>query len=760
MLTKLRKLTSPCLLVLLVLGSTAQVSALEHPALDLGFEQVTRGLMLKEWGGGPRQTIGADSMVVHQGAYSAVLTRDETSPGEFSSVTEHLVVDYEGRYLTLRAYLRTEDAAEAQLWMRQDKDGVNTAFANMNKAALTGTLDWQQYEIHLVVDPAATDLYIGALVSGTGKLWVDDVELLIDGVPYAETPVVLRNPTVLDSDTEFDRGSGLEAAALSRVPAGNLVLLGKVWGFLKYHHPTITGGHRNWDFELFRFLPEYLQHADLTAARSSLVHWIEGLGALEPCSPCAEVEGDWHLRADLDWLEDEDLLGASLSALLHDVYGHRPADGEQFYVGLAPNILNPDFGRELGYADLRDIDAGFRLLALYRFWNIIEYWSPYRDVIGEDWDDVLREFVPRLVQADSRDAYVLELIALIARVNDTHAGLWSSWTAIPPAGEAYLPFSMRFLHGQAVVTAVVSDPAGGVSPLCPGDVVLAIDGRDLDELIAERTPYYAASNQPTRLRDMARLFPRGPSGPGRVTVRRGDDVLRLDLIREPLTFRAMVTRARHDRPGDAFQRLSDEIAYLKFSSVTNAEVPSYLSGAEGARGLILDLRNYPSEFLVFSLGSRLVGETTPFVVFTQGDLANPGCFTWSDPRSLEPQGTSFPGKIAILVDETTQSSAEYHALAFRAVPDAVVIGSTTAGADGNVSRIELPGGEYTMISGIGIFYPDRTPTQRVGIGPDQVVVPTRAGIAAGRDEVLEAAVRHLLGREVSEQEMALILKPR
>jgi C-terminal processing protease CtpA/Prc len=75
-----------------------------------------------------------------------------------------------------------------------------------------------------------------------------------------------------------------------------------------------------------------------------------------------------------------------------------------------------------------------------------------------------------------------------------------------------------------------------------------------------------------------------------------------------------------------------------------------------------------------------------------------------------------------------------------------VVGSTTAGADGNVSRIPLPGNVEGMISGIGVFYPDGRPTQRIGIVPDLVVRPTVAGIRAGRDEVLEAGVSRALGR--------------
>jgi C-terminal processing protease CtpA/Prc len=111
------------------------------------------------------------------------------------------------------------------------------------------------------------------------------------------------------------------------------------------------------------------------------------------------------------------------------------------------------------------------------------------------------------------------------------------------------------------------------------------------------------------------------------------------------------------------------------------------------------------------------------------------------------QQPHYSGKVVILVDEISLSQAEYTTMAFRSSPQAMVVGSTTAGADGNVSQVVLPGGLNTMISGIGVFYPDKRPTQRVGILPDVEVRPTIAGIRAGRDEVLEEALRQILGRQ-------------
>jgi hypothetical protein len=64
---------------------------------------------------------------------------------------------------------------------------------------------------------------------------------------------------------------------------------------------------------------------------------------------------------------------------------------------------------------------------------------------------------------------------------------------------------------------------------------------------------------------------------------------------------------------------------------------------------------------------------------------------------------------------------------------------------GNASPFALPGDLRTMIRGLGLFYPDKTPTQRIGIVPNIEARPTLAGIRAGRDEVLEEALRQRVG---------------
>jgi C-terminal processing protease CtpA/Prc len=288
-------------------------------------------------------------------------------------------------------------------------------------------------------------------------------------------------------------------------------------------------------------------------------------------------------------------------------------------------------------------------------------------------------------------------------------------------------------------------------------VIEAVDGAAIPDLIKEWRPYYADSNDAAMLRDISRTLTVGSCGDVKLRVRRGTESL--DLT--PARVSGAAPRegvSTHDIPGDAFRLLSKDVAYIKISTVKSADAAKHIDAAAGTKGLVIDIRDYPGDFPIFQLGGLLVEKETPFARFTRGDLGNPGAFVWDgEPTALRPLKPHYAGKVVVLVDEVSQSSAEYHAMAFRAA-GGIVIGSTTAGADGNVSNIPLPGGLRTMISGIGVFYPDKHPTQRVGIVPDREVNPTIAGIRDGRDEVLEAALREILGDSVPPAEIETIAR--
>lgn len=734
--------------------------AIDHSELAaaLAFELPPAGGVPGGWGGGPPGTIFADDKVLHGGRWSARIERHPDSPSTFSSITKSIPINFAGQTIEFRGFLRTEDVSDfVGLWMREDGTSPGLAFDNMQARQLKGTTDWKEYSITLPVHAEARQLFFGVLVAGAGKAWADDLQLLVDGKPVWDAPRAEHPTTVLDRDHQFDAGSGIAITALTHVQIDNLATLGKVWGFLKYYHPRVTSGERHWDYDLFRVLPKILAAPDRAAANDVLSQWINSLGSVPLCQACARLdEKDLYYRPDLNWIANGSLLGKDLSDALQSIRDNR-LPNQQFYVSKAPNIGNPAFNHEPGYENLKFPDLGFQLLALYRFWNIIEYWSPYRDIVGEDWNGVLAEFIPRIALAKDSDDYQRQIMALLAEAHDGHANIWSSLQARPPVGKCQIPVGVRFVESQAVISGIPSSPTDAVGGLQLGDVISELDGVPTAKLTADWAPYYSTSNEAARLRDFGRYFTRGQCGQSHLVIRRGSEEFKIMAKRVPLAVNDL-DPGTHDLPGPAFRLLSKDVAYLKLSSVKDDDAKSYVEQAAGTKGLIIDIRNYPSSFMVFALGSLLVDHETPFARFTEADLANPGAFHWGVTEALQPETPHYPGKVVILVDETSMSQAEYTAMAFRVVPGAMVVGSTTSGADGNVSPFALPGGLHAMISGLGVFYPDKSPTQQIGIVPNVKAIPTIAGIRAGRDEVLEEALRQILGQQASAAQVEKMAK--
>lgn len=261
---------------------------------------------------------------------------------------------------------------------------------------------------------------------------------------------------------------------------------------------------------------------------------------------------------------------------------------------------------------------------------------------------------------------------MIATAHDGHANLWNS-DVQPPIGECQLPVKVRFVNHLPVVTGFSSAVSNDPSKIKIGDILMQLDGTGVTELVQSWAPYYSASNDAARLEHIGRTMTRGECGDLSVIVRRGNWQLKLEVKRTPGSDDS--SAQRHDLPGPTFRLLSKDVAYLKLSSVKAADAVHYIEQATGTKGLIIDIRNYPSQFVVFALGRHLVENATDFVRFTEGDLSNPGAFHWLKPISLSPEKPYYSGKVVILVDETSMSQAEYTAMAFQVAPGATVVGS-------------------------------------------------------------------------------------
>src|SRR5690606_25406202 len=102
-----------------------------------------------------------------------------------------------------------------------------------------------------------------------------------------------------------NKGSSIVLSPLTATQLDNLTLLGKIWGFLKYHHPEIDKGNYNWDYELFRFLPGYMAVDSKGSRDELLINWIASLGEVPACESCIEAPLYAHLKPDLSWIRNQ-----------------------------------------------------------------------------------------------------------------------------------------------------------------------------------------------------------------------------------------------------------------------------------------------------------------------------------------------------------------------------------------------------------------------------------------------------------------------
>ena len=208
-------------------------------ARTLSFEIDHPGGLPSGWSVNPPGSAAVDDKMVRTGKWSARLERVAGAAGDVTILSKVIPLDVTGKAIALRAYLRTENVTGfVSVWLREDGSTPSLAFDTTQNRQMKGTNDWHEHAVTVPVRPEGRQLLFGVVLSGTGKAWVDDFELTVDGLPFSAAPKVERPKTVLDTDREFDTGSRVTIDALSAAQVENLVTLGKVWGFLEVPPPS------------------------------------------------------------------------------------------------------------------------------------------------------------------------------------------------------------------------------------------------------------------------------------------------------------------------------------------------------------------------------------------------------------------------------------------------------------------------------------------------------------------------------------------
>lgn len=515
----------------------------------------------------------------------------------------------------------------------------------------------------------------------------------------------------------------------------------KIWGYYKYFHTEVAKGpdNINWDDALLEHLETILPGVSNEVYMTSLTEMINKAGDMEdPMGEPPDIPEELRYNLDLDWFYS-DFISEDIRIELFEIKDKfRPQNN--YYVGSA---VSPQFDTDTAYSGSADLPAlSHRMLALFRYWNAVNYFFPYKYIMDQDWDTTLVELIPYFLNSITADDYAMALLRLNARINDSHG--FTLGTMIHQFyGYYFLPVTLKTIDEQTIITRVLHN-----LDIEPGDILLEINGTSIEELKEYHIPFLSASNISALNRDLNMDILRGELENDYLNQLKIQD--RFDQIRTVYSPRNIFISDYYDYVYDyeneydtwtIIERGDREIGYINMGLLVPQEVTQMFSDLWDTDGLIFDIRNYPHGTM-WPIKNYLYDQDLHMANITRMDTFYPGTLHWSDHIlhvSDTPLGV-YNKKIIILFNEDTQSQAEFSVMGLEQHPKAIKIGSQTAGADGNISFLQLPGYIFAYFTGLGIYYPDNSPTQRIGIVPDIEMYPTREGIYEGKDELIDYAL--------------------
>lgn len=597
----------------------------------------------------------------------------------------------EGKRLRLSAEARIvgDGAAQLHLAMVVGRES-GRGFADLMQDRPITSRDWSRYQI---VGPAAgdaTDVTLAAVLVGVGEAQVRRLRLQVEGH---------------DGWRDVE---GLDRRFRSLLP-GDFTAGGGSWsvGSRGGNHRIEVAGGAGDDPTLVLALdrqavaePLFAEHPDVGEAIDEPLG--RGLWAWVPLALYGDADGTYPRAPDASLQR----LRAALDSI------------------------------DLGAAD--PADAAVRFADVVITWNVIQHFYPYVDVVHADWDAALT----RALREARTDTSALDfhgtLVRMLEPLDDAHADvfhpLFRDWRGIPVA--------VDWIEGRVVVTA--SDDSTAARP---GDVIVSIDGEPVSHWLQDAMARVSGSDGWKHHRALThpfRGFARGEAGTRvRLRLDRGGEVLRTERVRDAEAV------PQPSRPAD-FTEVAPGIRYIDLTRARMADIEAHVQELAAARGVVFDLRGYPTDNDVREVLGHLSADTLRSEHWDIPRILRPdgqGLVGWrSGQWTIAPRTLRLHGEVAFLSDTRAVSFPEGILGLVEADGLAAIVGRPTAGVTGNVNPFDLPGGYRVSWTGMRYLKPDGTRHQGIGVLPTVPVRRTIAAVREGEDEDLEAAVRWIESR--------------
>jgi hypothetical protein len=135
------------------------------------------------WGNTTHYDFGFDKQNGRNNTVCGFISAKSNAAPDSASLVEAFEADrYKGRRVRFSAYLKTQGASNAELWLRaEDSDHNILAMDRTNKNPVKITADWTEYSCELDVPVQSATIKFGATLSTAGQLWIDDASFEVVG---------------------------------------------------------------------------------------------------------------------------------------------------------------------------------------------------------------------------------------------------------------------------------------------------------------------------------------------------------------------------------------------------------------------------------------------------------------------------------------------------------------------------------------------------------------------------------------------------
>ncbi len=531
-------------------------------------------------------------------------------------------------------------------------------------------------------------------------------------------------------------GSGW-AQAIPDSPEGRLWRLCKVWGYMKFYSPNTC--QIKWDSLVNATIPLVQNAASNGEFNDRIMEMLNYVGQIPPALATPVPPADSNLNLQLDWTNDN-VFSPGVRDFL-DTFESRAGRNDSLECRIKLNdYTNPNFislidGRNdeinipIQISDQKD-----RLTVLFQYWNNFNYFGPYRKLNDQNWDTTLWQAIPVIMTVTTSKDFQFAMIEAQSHIDDSHGGFYSA-QFLDSMGDFHPPIYIDRVEDKPVVTRVYP----GFAEVAVGDVLTKIDGIPVEDLVNVQRRYLATSNESTLYRD---VYPRLLTGKNISKTFEFLDAAGLPYTKV-LSFSksgaAWWPWAEPAYSGPVWTTLCNGYGYVNMGVLMSDQVAQMYAELKDKEAIVLDVRNYPNG-TIDELARLFFPEPVLTARYFQPDVTAPGRYSIRDDYGNLGSWTNpspYTGKLYFLVNENTQSQAEYTVQYLSHVPGAKVVGSQTAGADGNIAYFSYRGGLTFYFTGLGWYYDDWYQCQRNGIKIDEIVTPTIHGIKEGKDEVLE-----------------------